>query len=72
MIDWIKRKMVESWIGSISRHLTQLIGPWLLATEIDPELVQRFLSDLKLVISWVAVYMITQGWSLKAHKASKN
>lgn len=62
-LDKIKEGLVGKYIGSIVRHIIPLLIPYLAALNLDPELVNRFTSDLTVVASALASFLFSLAWS---------
>jgi hypothetical protein len=56
-------------IDASIRHTVGLAGPWLIAHQVAPELVESFLSSTAGVLSVLVSGVISLGWSILEKRA---
>ena len=63
MIAYIKKIFASRYAHSLARTVMSAIAGYLLATGVDPELVNNFQEPASELLAAVAVILVTQGWS---------
>lgn len=70
-LDKLRNSFVNKYVASFLRRVVPRLGVYLAALNLEPEVVERFLSDTTLVLTAVAAFAIELAFSFYDKKKNQ-